>query len=468
MGCLKQTGLAAPPRPGEGAVRIAKQLGFQQVSVERRAVDGHEWPIPPRAGIVDALGEHLLTGAGFAVQHHGELRIRKIFGEALCFKDGGRLPQNIREPVFCHQSLFVQLDTDVPLCCLQGLDVLKGRNNALYLPAYPDGDAVGGDQRPVNVHHLAYFGFSSLKNTGQVRIGQDLFDGPPGERRLRRTEHLLCDLVGRADPAILVNGDDRVMGIIQNVLVTLQLDLKLFLLAGVLLLGDIKLLGDVQSMEDRSVRAFHPEIRQVVQLGEPLRHDAAQPPCSPIGHRLLDSGLAAETVGKAVVLHFQIQKIADGAQLVADLFLKGKESNKPPLVPKLLDGRDIIRCFAGDVHDLNVQTLAQQVAGAAAADKQIIVLRQKPLGQRNGGLQLCDLHTHIHASSHDQGLGPPGQIFGGRDEADFWASFGHGIFSFLSFCDRMSHSLLPADCHGLNTKPSFSTMSRLFRKLSFS
>lgn len=89
-------------------------------------------------------------------------------------------------------------------------------------------------------------------------------------KRLRRTEHLLCDLVGRADPSILVNGDDRVMGIIQNVLVTLQLDLKLFLLAGVLLLGDIKLLGGVQSMEDRSVRAFHPEIRQVVQLGEPL------------------------------------------------------------------------------------------------------------------------------------------------------------------------------------------------------
>lgn len=121
------------------------------------------------------------------------------------------------------------------------------------------------------------------------------------------------------------------------------------------------------------------------------------------------------------MLHFQIQKIADGAQFVADLFLKGKESNKPPLVPKLLDGRDIIRCFAGDVHDLNVQTCAAG-RGAAAADKQIIVLRQKQLGQRNGGLQLCNLHTHIHTSSHDQGLarrarfsvGEMRQIFGLR------------------------------------------------------
>ena len=171
MGGLEQSSLAASPRPGKGAVRIAEQFGLQQVPVECRAVDSDEGAVPSWTGVVDALGEHLLACAGLSIEHDRELGIRKVFGQPLGIPDRRRAAQDVRKTVFRHQPLLVELDTDVPLGCLQSLDVLKCGHHTFDLSAHPDGHPVGRDQSPVDVHHLADLRLPRMEDVSHMGVG---------------------------------------------------------------------------------------------------------------------------------------------------------------------------------------------------------------------------------------------------------------------------------------------------------
>ena len=253
VGRFKQAGLAALPRAGEGGIRVAKELGLHQIAVEGGAVDRHKRPALPGTGIVDALGEHLFSGAGLSVEHDGQLGVCKKGRELLGLQNRGRGAQNIRKVVFGHQALLVQLDSDVPLCGLQSLDVLKGGHDALDLSADTDRDAVGGDKCAVDVHDLADLRLAGLENVGQTGVGQHLFDWAAREGGLGGAEHLVRNLIGGSDPAGLVDGNDGIVGVVQNILVPLQTDLELLLGPGIFLLGFIELLGGIQSPEDGDV-----------------------------------------------------------------------------------------------------------------------------------------------------------------------------------------------------------------------
>lgn len=66
-------------------------------------------------------------------------------------------------------------------------------------------------------------------------------------------EHLVRNLIGGSDPAGLVDGNDGIVGVVQNILVPLQTDLELLLGPGIFLLGFIELLGGIQGPEDGGV-----------------------------------------------------------------------------------------------------------------------------------------------------------------------------------------------------------------------
>ncbi len=157
VGHFKEPGLAAFPGSGEGTVRIAEQLAFQQVPVQSGTVDGHKGTVLPGTGIVDPLGEHLLAGARFAVDHHGELRRGEIPGQFPGFGDARGIPQDVGQMVFGHQSFFVELHSDIPFRGLEGLDILEGGHHSFYLAIHQDGDPVGGNQAALELHHLADF-----------------------------------------------------------------------------------------------------------------------------------------------------------------------------------------------------------------------------------------------------------------------------------------------------------------------
>ena len=150
-----------------------------------------------------------------------------------------------------------------------------------------------------------------------------------------------------------------------------------------------------------------------------LRHHTPESADGTVRHGLLYCGLAVAAVSKIVVLDVQVEQIADGAQIVADLLLIGERGDQPPLVLQTLDGGDIVGCLERNVDHLRAQALDQHFPGSAPADKQIIVLLQQRLGQRDGPLQCRHLHPDVHFPAGNQGLGAGCQIFGGRDQADF-------------------------------------------------
>src|SRR5205085_2413855 len=53
-------------RPGEGALLVAEQLALQQRLGDGGAVQADEWPVPPRAGVVNGPGHQLLADSRFA------------------------------------------------------------------------------------------------------------------------------------------------------------------------------------------------------------------------------------------------------------------------------------------------------------------------------------------------------------------------------------------------------------------
>ena len=76
-------------RAGEGALLMAEQLAFQQGLGDRRAIDRDEGLLGARAQAVDRLRQHLLAGAAFAKQQHGDIGRRDLL-------DGAQRPRHLR------------------------------------------------------------------------------------------------------------------------------------------------------------------------------------------------------------------------------------------------------------------------------------------------------------------------------------------------------------------------------------
>src|SRR5438067_3158839 len=56
---------------GEGALDVAKQRGFQQVSGHGAGIHGNEWPVFARRVHVNGFGDQLLAGSALALDEHG-------------------------------------------------------------------------------------------------------------------------------------------------------------------------------------------------------------------------------------------------------------------------------------------------------------------------------------------------------------------------------------------------------------
>lgn len=65
-------------RPGVGPPLRAEQQTLQEIFRNGGAVDGQEGPVRAAAGVVDALGEHLLACAGLSVDHDGGVVFRHL------------------------------------------------------------------------------------------------------------------------------------------------------------------------------------------------------------------------------------------------------------------------------------------------------------------------------------------------------------------------------------------------------
>jgi len=68
---------AAVERAGEGAALVAEQLALDQLARDGGHVDGDEGAGAAAAVIVQRAGDQLLAGAGFAVDHDGQVRGRE-------------------------------------------------------------------------------------------------------------------------------------------------------------------------------------------------------------------------------------------------------------------------------------------------------------------------------------------------------------------------------------------------------
>jgi hypothetical protein len=80
--------------PGEGALLVAEQFGFQQVLGDGGAVDGHEGAVPARAGAMDELGQQFLAGAALGLDEDGGAAVRGATGQGQGFNQHGILGED--------------------------------------------------------------------------------------------------------------------------------------------------------------------------------------------------------------------------------------------------------------------------------------------------------------------------------------------------------------------------------------
>ena len=77
---LKQTGLVFHG-PGKGSGLVTKELTLQQVFAESRTVDGHDRILTTRTRVMNGVGEHFLSGAGFTRQQYRYICIGHFPGQ---------------------------------------------------------------------------------------------------------------------------------------------------------------------------------------------------------------------------------------------------------------------------------------------------------------------------------------------------------------------------------------------------
>ena len=68
-------------RAGERALLVAEQLRFEQVLLQRRAVDLDEVARRAQRVVMDGAGDQLLAGARFAADQHGRIALRDLLDD---------------------------------------------------------------------------------------------------------------------------------------------------------------------------------------------------------------------------------------------------------------------------------------------------------------------------------------------------------------------------------------------------
>ena len=84
VGGQQQARAAFAPGAGKGTAGIAKQLGFKELTGQRRAIDGHKLAASP-AHLVCKTGQQFFAGAGFALQQDGHVHAHRGFDQAAGF-----------------------------------------------------------------------------------------------------------------------------------------------------------------------------------------------------------------------------------------------------------------------------------------------------------------------------------------------------------------------------------------------
>ena len=75
LGRLPEQALPVAVGPRERAPHVAEELALQEVLGDGAAVDAEEGLLPPRAGVVDGAGHHLLAGAALAGDEDGHVGV---------------------------------------------------------------------------------------------------------------------------------------------------------------------------------------------------------------------------------------------------------------------------------------------------------------------------------------------------------------------------------------------------------
>ena len=107
--------LLAPGGAGEGALLVAEQLGLEQRLGQRRAVDGHERPAPPRRALVDGARHALLARAALALDEHGGRAVGHLVDQRHHPAEGGAgaddraLPEQVVEALLQRLVLLDQV-----------------------------------------------------------------------------------------------------------------------------------------------------------------------------------------------------------------------------------------------------------------------------------------------------------------------------------------------------------------------
>ena len=106
---LKHAGLSTLARTCERALLIAKELAFQQVSRQRRTVQGNKRALAPRRGVVDCLRQNLFTGTALSGDQDRRIRCRLLFCQIFQLQHLYILCDNVGKCIFGNVPLVEHL-----------------------------------------------------------------------------------------------------------------------------------------------------------------------------------------------------------------------------------------------------------------------------------------------------------------------------------------------------------------------
>ena len=96
---------------------VTKQLALDEVLRDGGAVDGHEWLARAIRTLVHQPGDHLLATAGFPLDEHGQLVLRRLMDLLTQPADHRRLPYQL----ISQQLLVLPLDLPLPFYLAKGV-----------------------------------------------------------------------------------------------------------------------------------------------------------------------------------------------------------------------------------------------------------------------------------------------------------------------------------------------------------
>ncbi len=170
---------------------------------------------------MNTLSKELLPRARFPIDHNCKFRISKTFSQIFYSFHGIGTTYNIRKRVLSRQALFMKLNTNILLCGLQQLNVLKSSHNALNLFINNNGNAISRNQSAINIHQLIQLHLAASQNISQTRIWQYLINMLASIILFPRGKHFSGYFVCHVHQAFIIYSNNSIMAIIQNIIKTL-------------------------------------------------------------------------------------------------------------------------------------------------------------------------------------------------------------------------------------------------------